>query len=500
MAASRLGQGLWLCSTAASVLQAEAAAAVARQSPSVLPEFARLWEGVVVGQASQGPPQTDVPPVAYACLFGLSNATFEVAQFLLGEAQPRVEALEVDDTEAESGASREGQTLRTHLEAEFGGRVRPGARNYVRPGLQAAEAAEASEEAAPRPWCDLVVYSEAAPRFALERILGRLRSHVVVALVSHPCVMDEDAIPTPRCNRVNVIWEKTSLFKWGYCVGAVCMARVPSETLKDPNTLPIDCKRFVDSEGSQAAVAEFQQDWFVHQNFFRGGQMGGDTEHAPLYVDVGASLPFEYSNTVVLDRCLGWQGICVEPNPHIVAFLEAHRSCEVVPKCVSEERVRGKPFSDRDGEVMFHANCSPLWEILDRAGARHRRIHVLSIDVEHGELGVLRGLPLDQFDVRVIVVEVTKGARWLEVDTIILPHGYAKVAVLGRDVVYVKLEELTSGSFATNWQFLRESSGHRALATLPPNWADFHQRVVDEELHAEAVREKEASERGLRRR
>lgn len=283
--------------------------------------------------------------------------------------------------------------------------------------------------------------------------------------------------------------------KWGYCVGAVCMARVPSETLRDPNTLPLDCKQFVSSEGSKAAVAEFGQDWFLHHNFVSGRQL----DETPLYVDVGASLPFEYSNTVMFDRCLGWQGICVEPNPHIVAFLEAHRSCEVVPKCVSETRTRGKPFSDRDGEVQFHATCAPLAEILERLGAKKRRIHVLSIDVEHGELGVLRSLPLDQFDVRVIVVEVTKGARWLEVDTIILPHGYAKVAILGRDAVYAKLEELQSGSHAT-WQFLRQRTGEKMAATLPSNWAEFHQRVVDEELEQEAERERDLFERGLRRR
>ena len=78
------------------------------------------------------------------------------------------------------------------------------------------------------------------------------------------------------------------------------------------------------------------QDWFALSNFLGLGSTG-------VYVDVGASLPFDYSNTatwqqgpgfhiaiictqmpqVMLDRCLGWQGVCVEPNPHLSILLEA---------------------------------------------------------------------------------------------------------------------------------------------------------------------------------
>merc|ERR1712080_297976 len=39
-------------------------------------------------------------------------------------------------------------------------------------------------------------------------------------------------------------------------------------------------------------------------------------------------------------------------------------------------------------------------------------------------------------------IEVGRGVRWLEVETEILQQGYAKVAVLGRDVVYVQIAEL----------------------------------------------------------
>jgi len=208
----------------------------------------------------------------------------------------------------------------------------------------------------------------------------------------------------------------------------------------------------------------------------------------------GASLPFDYSNTVVLDRCLAWEGVCVEPNPHLVPFLQAYRNCQLFEVCVDGEASTSKrTFSDRDGTFAFAADCLPLADILARAGLRGRRIHLLSIDVEHGELGVLKDFPLADFDVRFIVIEVTHGARWLEVETLILPHGYAKIAVLGRDVVYAKLEELAARGLA-DWPLLKENE-----AVLPPAWSDFHYRVVDDELEEEMRRERTAFYAGQRK-
>jgi len=277
------------------------------------------------------------------------------------------------------------------------------------------------------------------------------------------------------------------------------MSRVPSEILKDPNVVPLSCDEFATENGSYTAIGEFKQDWFIYWNFFRNNgpapRVDG-RERAGVYVDIGASLPFEYSNTVAFDRCFGWRGVCVEPNPHLAHFLRAYRSCEVFEHCVDDEGTKGKAFSDRDGNVQFTADCLTMEGVLTRGNLWDERIDFLSIDVEHGELSVLQGLPLDKVDIRIILVEVTRGARWLEVDTAVLPHGYAKVAVLGRDVVYVKLEDLQSGGIV-NWPLLSRADG--AVATMPHGWAEFHQRVIDEELEAEMVRERDAFYAGLRR-
>lgn len=98
----------------------------------------------------------------------------------------------------------------------------------------------------------------------------------------------------------------------------------------------------------------------------------------------------------------------------------------------------------------------------------------------------------------------------------LIREGYAKVAVLGRDVVYVKLEELAGKaapaliSSALAWFRGLESTPGAALkclvwtfaspeVKLPEGWAGFHQRVVEEELEEEMRRERKAYQAGLRR-
>lgn len=475
------------CCLLAGVAQERPLAAAASSAAA---GFERLWGMVVVGQAHRDVDLGEVAQVRRVCQYGLTQSTAEIAAYLLLHAEPRIEALELFDADVASGVSSEAQQLHAQLDALAGEKLQVAADSGLpRAGQRGGAEAEASHV----PSCDLVIFSEAAPLFSIDRVRPRLGKHVVVAWVSEFCIAEEGDEAGPVCNLLNTMWEKTLLMRRGYCTQGVCAARVPSESLQDPNTLPLDCERFVSEAGSNSSLSEFGQDWFAYWNFFRGA--GALPSTGGVYVDVGASLPFEYSNTVLFDRCLGWRGVCVEPNPHLVAFLEAYRSCQVVPNCIGAEAARDHPFSDREGNVQFTADCRTLGEILDAAGLAHQRIDVLSIDVEHGELNALRGMELDRYDIRVIIVEVTRGARWLEVDSAILPWGYAKVAVLGRDVVYAKLEDVSP--FARAWPLLAEPEGPRAV--LPPSWLEFHQRVIDEEMEDEMRHERRAFYAGLRR-
>ena len=57
---------------------------------------------------------------------------------------------------------------------------------------------------------------------------------------------------------------------------------------------------------------------------------------AGRYLDVAANHYKRISNTYFLDKCAGWSGLCVEPNPIYHAGLRAHRSCRLAPTCASD--------------------------------------------------------------------------------------------------------------------------------------------------------------------
>lgn len=88
----------------------------------------------------------------------------------------------------------------------------------------------------------------------------------------------------------------------------------------------------------------------------------------------------------------------------------------------------------------FKADCRTLQDILRGAGlSRPMTIDYISVDAEAAEVEIFKGFPFEDFDISVISVEV-QAFNYYEMDAIFLSAGYAKVAVLGGDHVYSKLQ------------------------------------------------------------
>ena len=77
-------------------------------------------------------------------------------------------------------------------------------------------------------------------------------------------------------------------------------------------------------------TSQWAQDAFVLKNFVEFD----DPRKDGIYVDIGAFDPFLLSSTAHFDQCLGWKGLCIEPNPRAQVSMKAYRSCEVLPYCV----------------------------------------------------------------------------------------------------------------------------------------------------------------------
>ena len=73
--------------------------------------------------------------------------------------------------------------------------------------------------------------------------------------------------------------------------------------------------------------------------------------------------------------------------------------------------------------------------------------------------------------------QVSAGTRWMEIDMILLRNNFVKVAVIGRDCVYVSLD------------FMREMGAKNLPEQYhwPHNWEDFTLKVLEDEQKAVAA-------------
>jgi len=182
-------------------------------------------------------------------------------------------------------------------------------------------------------------------------------------------------------------------------------------------------------------------------------------------------LKVEYSNTVFFDHCLNWRGLCVEPSPYLKPLLEVHRNCTVIQNCVHDRFRPNHSYHNPDGSSAFTCDCYTLDDVLTKAGYRDQTIDILSLDIEKQENMVMSVFPLEDYDIRFVVMEVTRGPGWLDMDTRFFENGFAKIAVLGRDSVYAKLSEVQLGMLKG---FQR--------AQFSDRWRSYHFDVLEDEV------------------
>lgn len=138
--------------------------------------------------------------------------------------------------------------------------------------------------------------------------------------------------------------------------------------------------------------------------------------------------PIDISNTYFLDRCLGWQGVCVEANGRYHEPIHRLRSCHLVPTCVSDRDGATVEFALSGAvggilETHKHANatmlrerstmemkrCTDMRSVTSRLGVR--KVDYLNVDVEGHELQVLQGWDWDHVEVAVATVELSHENR-----------------------------------------------------------------------------------------
>ena len=167
------------------------------------------------------------------------------------------------------------------------------------------------------------------------------------------------------------------------------------------------------------ADGSYNTDLWMYVNMFKYLTTPG------VYVECGANHARDGSTSYFFDRCLGWHGLCVEPQSKYAAGYGTHnRTCTLTPECVSN-RTEIVDFHEADGlggfdvpvkKQQLHGThnyaatsqrqCTTAASLLSRHNVTH--IHLLILDMEGGELKFLQGLNWDAVTIDIILVETTR--------------------------------------------------------------------------------------------
>ena len=123
------------------------------------------------------------------------------------------------------------------------------------------------------------------------------------------------------------------------------------------------------------------------------------------------------SNTLTLERDLGWSGVLVEADPKtMVKLLAKHRKAHAVGNCLSITpatmnvtyrtnfnigHIQSTKAGGGGGGRSRTANllCLPFYSVMRAVDINH--VDYFSLDVEGNELQVLKTIPFDKIDISV---------------------------------------------------------------------------------------------------
>jgi hypothetical protein len=175
-------------------------------------------------------------------------------------------------------------------------------------------------------------------------------------------------------------------------------------------------------------------------------------------VDLAANYFGANSLTYLMDACLNFSGICIEPNPRYHGFLTTRRSCDLVKTCIAEKPefvefdfggetgfrggIVGKYKHEQQGSNLsiVRLQCTTLYQVFHQTHVRH--IDYMNLDVEGLELQCLRGMDFTKIVIDIIQVEQNPGFEITH--SLLVSEGYSMV--MNQRRYYVKkLETETPG-------------------------------------------------------
>jgi FkbM family methyltransferase len=218
------------------------------------------------------------------------------------------------------------------------------------------------------------------------------------------------------------------------------------------------------------SYSQYSQDVVILNMFFRNPANGiedSSYKRGGFFVDVGAHDGVSFSNTALMERELGWRGLCFEPLPERFMELQKNRTAKCFQACaynsagtVTFSAIKGAPemlsgitasYDPRhvariDREVRENGGTVEnitvatvkLSDIFAQEGITH--VDFLSVDTEGSELQVLEGIDFDAVTIDILTVEENYPDQHQisPVTKFMLSKGYRPHTILVGDIVYVR--------------------------------------------------------------
>ncbi len=203
------------------------------------------------------------------------------------------------------------------------------------------------------------------------------------------------------------------------------------------------------------SVSQLGQDLWVLEktNYKRDG----------FFVEFGATDGVLLSNSYLLEKEFGWNGVCAEPNKKFFNKLKHNRKCAVSDKCIggiSGQKV-SFVFADAYGGMVKHANDDnhnkkrnsymvsgcieelvtiSLDDFLELYNAP-RTIDYMSVDTEGSEYEILSALDFSKWNVKLLTVEHNYTNNQILIEKLLFSKGYKKISAQWDDWYYLEEEK-----------------------------------------------------------
>jgi FkbM family methyltransferase len=202
----------------------------------------------------------------------------------------------------------------------------------------------------------------------------------------------------------------------------------------------------------QLSPSQLGQDlWVLEQtNFKRDG----------FFVEFGATDGVLLSNSYLLEKEFGWEGLCSEPNPKYFKQLQKNRNCTVSNACIAgitgekvefilaneyggiadyahdDNHAEKRTAYANNGDLITLSTVS-LHDFLVKNNAP-KNIDYMSIDTEGSEFNILKSFPFENWNVKLFSIEHNFTSNRELIKSLLESHNYQRVEMQFDDWYFLK--------------------------------------------------------------